>query len=350
MTIAVGSRLGRYGTMENVSIKKLSGAQKTALPDFIAPQLATLVKEPPSGDQWLHELKFDGYRMLCRIDRGNVQFWSRNGKDWTERFPNVVKAVKSLPVKSAILDGEIVVVDSQGRASFQELQRSMGRSITTGFVFEMFDLIYLDGFNLTKVPLRQRKVLLQKLFKSPGARGPLRYSEHIEGDGDVVFKHACEHGIEGIVSKLADSHYDSTRNRNWLKVKCNKRQEFVVAGYTPSARGLPGFGSLVLGVYEKGKLVYAGRVGTGFTIKQRSELKERLDKSSRATSPLAVIPRDPGLREATWTEPRLVAEVEFTEWTSDGSIRHPSFQGLREDKSPKDVAREVPRDSVSIQK
>jgi len=170
----------------------------------------------------------------------------------------------------------------------------------------------------------------------------IRYSEHIRGNGDEFFKHACEYGIEGIVSKLVNSHYESTRNRNWLKVKCVKQQEFVIAGYTPSSKSLPGFGSLVLGVYEKGKLVYAGRVGTGFTFKQRSDLKKQLDKFVRATSPLAVVPKERGLRETKWTEPKIVAEVAFTEWTSDGSIRHPSFQGLREDKNPKDVVREEP--------
>src|SRR2546425_9121968 len=165
--------------------------------------------------------------MLCRIDRGKVRFWSRNGKDWTEKFLNVIEAVKSLPVKSAILDGEIVVVDAQGHSSFQKLQRSMGKSVTAGFVFEVFDLIYLDGFSLVKTPLRQRKLLLKDLCKTNGSRGAVRYSEHLEGNGDAFFKHACEYGIEGIVSKLADSPYESTRDRNWLKVKCNKQQKFV---------------------------------------------------------------------------------------------------------------------------
>lgn len=331
-------------------VKKVPGARKATLPNFIAPQLATLVKEAPPGDEWFHELKFDGYRMLCCIDGGKVRFWSRNGKDWTTKFPGIAEAVKLLPFTSAIIDGEIVVVDAQGRSSFQKLQRAMGKSVIAGFVFEVFDLIYLDGFNLTKTPLRQRKLLLKDLFKSLGSRGPLRYSEHLEGNGDAFFKHACEYGIEGIVSKLADSPYDSARNRNWLKVKCNKQQEFVIAGYTPSAKGLPGFGSLVVGVYDKGKLVYAGRVGTGFTFKQRSDLKKQLDKFSRKTAPFLLIPNDPGLRKARWTEPKLIAEVAFTEWTSDGSIRHPSFQGLREDKSPKEVVREVPSNSAKARK
>jgi len=323
-------------------INKLPGARKAKLPAFVAPQLATLVKEPPAGDEWVHELKFDGYRMLCRIDRGKVTFWSRNEKEWTGKFVNVVESVKSLPLTTAILDGEIVMVDAQGHSSFQKLQRAMSKSATSAFVYEVFDLIHLDGYDLTRVSLKERKRLLKGLCS--GSRGTIRYSEHLEGNGDAFFKHACEYGIEGIVSKLADSTYDSTRNRNWLKVKCNKQQEFVIVGYTPSTKSLPGFGSLVLGVYEKNKLVYAGRVGTGFTFQLRSDLQKQLDKIARKTSPLVSLPKDPGLRNTRWAEPKLIAEVQFMEWTSDGSIRHPSFQGLREDKGPKEVVRELPND------
>lgn len=299
------------------------------------------MKEPPPGEEWLHELKFDGYRMLCRIDRGKVKFFSRNGKEWTAKFPTVAATAKLLPVISAMLDGEIVIVDAQGRSSFQKLQHALGKSITTAFVYEVFDLIYLDGFDLTRVPLKKRKALLKGICG--GRRDQLRYSEHLEGNGDAFFKHACEYGIEGIVSKLANSPYDSKRNRNWLKVKCNKQQEFVIVGYTPLAKNMPGIGALILGVYEKGKLVHAGRVGTGFTVKLRTELQKQLDKIARKSSPLLVIPKDPGLRQAHWTEPKLIAEVAFAEWTDEGSIRHPSFQGLREDKSPKDVVRELPK-------
>jgi bifunctional non-homologous end joining protein LigD len=322
-------------------LQKLPGARKAPLPDFIPPQLATLVSAPPSGDAWLHELKFDGYRMVCHFNRGKTRFWSRNQKDWTEKFPNLSKALKALPATTAILDGEVVVVDKAGRTSFQKLQQSM-KGGAASFVFQIFDLVYLDGFNLTRVPLRERKALLEELLAAVAVKGPLRYSDHVAGNGDRFFKQACEYGIEGIVSKLADSVYESTRSRSWLKVKCIKRQEFVIVGYTPSKKDFPGFGSLILGVYEKGKLVYSGRVGTGFSIKQRLELQKKLDRISQPAMPFATKPKDPGLRDAHWARPELVAEVEFTEWTEEGSIRHPSFKGLREDKKAKDVVREEP--------
>jgi bifunctional non-homologous end joining protein LigD len=326
-------------------LKKLPGARKAAMREFIAPQLATLVKEPPAGEGWLHEIKFDGYRMICHLSRGKVRFWSRNGKDWTEKFPSLVQALKSFPATTAILDGEVVVFDKAGRSRFQLLQQAMGKGGkggTTAFVFEVFDLIYLEGYSLSQTPLRERKRVLEQLLASAKAKGQVRYSDHVEGNGAEFFKQACKHGLEGIVSKLAESPYESTRNRNWLKTKCVKRQEFVIAGYTPSKKGFPGFGSLVLGVHDKGKLVYSGRVGTGFSIKQRLELRKKLDRISQPTMPFAVKPKDPGLRDAHWVKPQLVAEVEFIEWTADGSIRHPSFQGLREDKKPSEIVREEP--------
>jgi bifunctional non-homologous end joining protein LigD len=322
-------------------IKKLSGVRKAAMPDFIAPQLATLVPAAPNGDDWLHELKFDGYRMVCHLQRGKARFWSRNQKDWTDKFPNLNKALKALPATAAILDGEVVVVDKAGRSSFQKLQQSMKGGAAT-FVFQIFDVIYLDGYSLTRVPLKERKALLEELLARVDSKGPLRYSDHVVGDGDRFFKQACAYGIEGIVSKLADSVYESTRTRSWLKVKCTKRQEFVIAGYTPSKKNFPGFGSLILGVYDKGKLVYSGRVGTGFSIKQRLELQKKLDRIAQPAMPFATKPKDPGLRDAHWAKPQLVGEVEFTEWTEEGSIRHPSFQGLREDKKATDVVREEP--------
>ena len=311
------------------------------MPEFISPQLATLQDKPPAGEQWLHELKFDGYRMLCHLNRGSVRFFSRNNKDWTNKFPHLGKAIKEFPASAAILDGEVVAVDSKGRASFQKLQQAM-KTGDAGFIFHVFDLIYLDGYNLARTPLLERKSLLESLFASVPAKSPLRYSDHVEGNGAKFFKQACDYGIEGIVSKLADSPYESTRTRTWIKVKCIKRQEFVIAGFTLSDKDFPGFGALILGVYDKGKLVYAGRAGTGFTIKQRLELRKKLDGLVRATSSFAEKPKDPRLKRAVWVTPKLVGEVAFTEWTDDGSVRHPSVQGLREDKKAQDVVREEP--------
>jgi len=327
--------------MNSKQLQNLPGARKMAMPEFVAPQLATLMKEAPKGNEWLHELKFDGYRLLCFLHRGKVRLWTRNRKDWTDKFPSIVKALQSLKVQSAILDAEVVAMDSSGRSSFQNLQQAIHKTGGRGLVLEIFDLIYIEGFSLTRTPLIERKRVLGNLIGKVRSNGVLRYSDHVEGNGPKFLKQACDFGIEGIVSKLADSPYESTRTHSWQKVKCLRRQEFVIAGYTLSDKGLP-FSSLVLGVYEKGKLIYAGRVGTGFSNKLRAELKQTLDRIARPTKPFAVIPSDPDLRRAIWTEPKLVGEVEFSEWTNDNVIRHPSFQGMREDKKATDVVREEP--------
>jgi len=279
--------------------------------------------------------------LLCHLEGRQIRFWTRNRKDWTLKFASVGKAVKSLPIKSAILDGEIVALDNAGRASFQRLQQSINKGASANLIFHIFDLIYLEGFNLTRCPLRERKRVLAELLEPLGDTALLRYSDHIEGSGAEFFKEACKLGLEGIVSKLADSPYESTRSKSWLKIKCIRRQEFVIAGYTLSDKGLP-FSSLVLGFYDHGKLIYAGRAGTGYSNALRVELKKKLDKIVIAKRPFETIPKDPDLRRAVWTEPKLVGEVAFTEWTDEGVIRHPSFQGLREDKKPKDVIREEP--------
>jgi bifunctional non-homologous end joining protein LigD len=322
-------------------IKNLPGARKVGMPEFVSPQLATLVDKPPAGDEWFHELKFDGYRLLCHVDGRQVRFWTRNRKDWTAKFASVGKAVTALPVKTAILDGEIVALDPQGRASFQRLQQSINKGAGAGLIFHIFDLIYVQGFDITRCPLRERKRVLWELLEPLGDAGLLRYSDHIEGNGAKFFKEACKLGLEGIVSKLAGSPYESTRSRSWLKIKCIKRQEFVIAGYTLSDKGIP-FSSLILGYYDRGKLIYAGRAGTGYTNAMRVDLKKKLDRIAVDKRPFEQIPKDPDLRRAVWTEPKLVGEVAFTEWTDEGIIRHPSFQGLREDKNPKDVIREEP--------
>jgi bifunctional non-homologous end joining protein LigD len=311
------------------------------MPEFVPPQLATLVDKPPAGDEWFHELKFDGYRLLAHLDNGQVRFWTRNQNDWTAKFSAVGKAVKALKLKTAILDGEIVALDPSGRASFQRLQNSINKGASAGLLYHVFDLIYIEGYSLVKVPLRDRKVVLASLLEPFGDKGLLRYSDHIEGNGAEFLREACKLGLEGIVSKRGDSLYESTRSRNWLKVKCLKRQEFVIAGYTLSDKGIP-FSSLILGVYDRGELIYAGRAGTGFSNQLRIDLKKALDRIVRKERPFAVIPNDPSLRRAVWAEPKLVGEVVFSEWTDEGIIRHPSFQGLRQDKKPQEVVREEP--------
>lgn len=316
------------------NLEKLEGAQKAPMPGFIPPQLATLVKEPPSGDQWLHELKFDGYRMLCHINGDKVRFWSRSEKDWTSKFPNLIDAMAKLGVKSAVIDGEVVIFEADGRSSFQRLQNAIA-SAKGRFSFVAFDLIYLNGIDLSRVPLEKRKAVLRELLDSIPKTSPLRYSDHIEGNGELFFTHACKSGIEGIVSKLRNSIYESRRNRSWLKVKCERREEFLIGGYTTSSAGLPGFGALILGVYKDDRLVYAGRVGTGFTMKGRVDLQKRLEKYARESPPFEHLPRDPGLRDAHWTDPVLIAEVSFIEWTDEGTLRHPAFHGLRESKRQK---------------
>jgi bifunctional non-homologous end joining protein LigD len=327
--------------LKKIILKNLPGARKVAMPEFVAPQLATLVDKPPSGEAWLHELKFDGYRLLCHLEGRQVRFWTRNRKDWTAKFAGVGKAVKALPLKSAILDGEIVALDEKGRASFQRLQQSINKGAGSGLIYHIFDVIYIDGFDLTRCPLRERKRVLEELLAPLGDTSVLRYSDHIEGSGAQFFKEACKLGLEGIVSKQAESIYESTRSRSWLKIKCIRRQEFVIAGYTLSDKGIP-FSSLILGFYDRGKLIYAGRAGTGYTNAMRVELKKKLDRIAVNERPFEDIPKDPDLRKAVWTEPKFVGEVAFTEWTDEGIIRHPSFQGLREDKKPKDVVREKP--------
>ena len=322
-------------------IKKIPGARKTPMPEFVPPQLATLVDKPPAGDEWLHELKFDGYRLLGHFENGQVRFWTRNQNDWTAKFPAIGKALKALRLKTVILDGEVVALDASGRASFQRLQQSINKGASAGLLYHVFDLIYIEGYSLVKTPLLERKRVLAELLEPLGDKGLLRYSDHIEGNGEQFLKEACKLGLEGIVSKRGASVYEFTRSRNWLKVKCLRRQEFVIAGYTLSDKGIP-FSSLILGVYDRGKLIYAGRAGTGFSNQMRVELKKMLDRIARKERPFAVIPSDPGLRRAVWAEPKLVGEVAFSEWTDEGIIRHPSFQGLRQDKKPQEVVREEP--------
>jgi bifunctional non-homologous end joining protein LigD len=318
--------------------KMPAGARKAALPALVHAQLATLVDEAPAGEGWVHEIKYDGYRMLCRVERGRCQVWSRNGKDWTANFPAIAREVARLPVKSAWIDGEIVMLGENGGTSFQALQNAMSANDQHALVYFAFDLVHLDGYDLREVPLVERKRLLESLV---GSQGTVRYSPHLATDGPTMLREACKLGLEGIISKRADAPYQATRGRAWLKVKCSKRQEFVIGGFTEGQGSRSGFGALHLGVYEDGKLRYVGKVGTGFNEASLAGIRKRLDRLRTDAPPFANPPKGAEARRATWVKPVLVGEVEFTEWTRDGTLRHPSFQGLREDKPAKDVVRET---------
>jgi bifunctional non-homologous end joining protein LigD len=299
------------------------------------PQLAQLVKEAPSGEQWLHELKYDGYRIGCRIDGASITLLSRNGKDWTEAFPEIARAAKALKVESALIDGEVCLLLPDGRTSFQALQ-NLAAGDRSRLVYFAFDLMYLNGRSLVTQPLEARKAALKKILR--GER--IRFSEHMNADGPDAFREACRLRLEGIISKPRNAPYQMGKRVGWVKTKCVNRQEFVIGGFTDPEGSREGIGALLVGVNDGERLVFAGKVGTGFTVKSARELRATLNGIEVASSPFA--PPPPGWlgRNAHWVKPTLVAEVEFTEWTSDGKIRHPSFQGLRKDKPARAVIRE----------
>ncbi|HYD40220.1 MAG TPA: DNA ligase D [Anaeromyxobacter sp.] len=306
------------------------------------PQLATLVPAAPDGAGWIHETKYDGYRIGCAVEDGAVTLWSRRGKDWTAQFPEVAQAARALPVRSALLDGEVAVVLPDGRTSFQALQNAFGGGRRELRYF-VFDLLFLDGEDLAALPLRERKRRLEALLaRSPGF---LRYAAHLDGPGPAILREACRLGLEGVVSKRADDSYRPGRNTGWVKAKCVARQELVIGGFTDPEGARDGLGALLVGHHESGRLRFAGKVGTGFTNASARALRARLEKLERKEPPFDPAPRGWLGRNAHWVEPTLVAEVAFTEWTEDGKIRHPSFQGLREDKLAPEVIRETPRDA-----
>jgi DNA ligase D-like protein (predicted ligase) len=309
-------------------------------PDYV-PQLARLVAAPPSGDEWLHEIKYDGYRIGARVRKGRVTLYTRNGNDWTGAFPQIAAAVEKLRLDDALIDGEAAMVLPDGRTSFQAMQNASGPSKRGTLVYFVFDLLRLNGDNLQALALAERKARLKKLV---GAKktGPIRYSDHIQGNGNAFFAEACRAGLEGIVSKRRDEPYRAGRHGGWLKTKCVQRQEFVIGGFTDPEGVRAGIGALLIGYYEEGRLVFCGKVGTGFTHKVALDLRATLDRIEIKTSPFAPPPSGPLGRHAHWARPDLVCEVVFTEWTSDGKIRHPSFQGLRKDKNPKEIGRERP--------
>lgn len=323
------------------TLEEIADAVKAPLPDAFSPALATMVREAPAGDEWLHEIKFDGYRALAFIAGGKARIVSRNGKDWTERFGPLALAAAALPVREALLDGEVVVLRPDGTTSFSGLQAALAGGRDRDLTYYLFDLLHRDGRDMTRVPLVERKRALAALLRE--VPGPLRLSTHVEGQGREFFLEACKHGLEGVVSKRADSPYTSGRGRDWVKAKCTKSQEFVIAGYTGPSKGGSPVAALLLGVHdERGRLVYAGRVGSGFTDAVAADLQRKLARLEQEKSPFAVPPPRAVTRGARWVAPRLIADVNFAEWTPDGVLRHPAFKGLREDKAASEIVREQP--------
>ena len=293
----------------------------------------------PKGENWLHELKYDGYRIIARKAPDGVTLFSRSGLDWTIRFPVIAKALAKLPCEQALLDGEIAFVLPSGLTSFKELQEHIDTPHPS-FRFFLFDLLDLEGKDWRKRPLLERKAELEKLLTKKKLPDWLIYSDHVQGSGRAFYEQVCETGLEGVVSKRADSPYVSGRTKAWLKIKCEKRAELVIGGYSKSSvKGRP-FSSLLLGTFEDGKFVYAGKVGTGFSSADLSSLAKRFKPLEQKTSPFIEVPAEER-KDAVWLKPQLVCEVAFTDWTRDGRLRHPSFQGLREDKPPREVSRDV---------
>ena len=311
--------------------------RSTSAPEFTAPQLATLVSQPPRGEGWVHEIKFDGYRLLAVIDSGGAKLFTRAANDWTGRFEPIRAALGKLKVESAVIDGEVVYLADDGTMSFHGLQNALATAQLGRLRYYAFDLLHLDGADLRQQPLLDRKTALQRLL----AKAPqqILYSEHFAQSGEEVLGQACQLALEGIVSKRAAGAYRSGRTDDWLKSKCIKEQEFVIGGYTEQDKHAGLLGALLIGYYEKDELKFAGKVGTGFTQAEGRALLGKLATRRAGASPFKKLPSD-ARRAAIFVVPELVAHVNFSEWTPDGKLRHPSFQGLREDKPAREVGRE----------
>ena len=290
----------------------------------------------------MHEIKFDGYRMLCQINAGKVHFISRNGKDWTRNFAELSREAGELPVDNAILDGEVVVVEPDGRTSFQALQNAFETG-QAPFLFYVFDLLYLNGLDLRDAAIEDRKSVLRAVIPE-GDEGPFKFSDHVIGNGATLFAEAARLKLEGIVSKRLGRPYTGRRSPDWLKVKCSMREEFVIGGFTKPGGGRKYFGALAIGYYDReGDFIYAGRVGTGFNEATLASLHAKFKDLIQKESPFKNLSGSTGqAKGVTWLKPTLIAQVEFSNWTDDGQLRHPSFQGLREDKKAKDIVRDDP--------
>jgi bifunctional non-homologous end joining protein LigD len=335
--IAKGLKSRKKAGKEAPATRVWTKSGEVGMPAFRPPQLATLVADIPEGDNWVFETKYDGYRAIAAVAGDQVRIYTRNGNDWTEKFGSLVPPLAKVTKGAALIDGEICAL-SNGRSDFASMQDAFASG--TALTYFVFDLLELDGENLERLPLIERKEKLRKLIGRSKATGAIQFSDHVRGHGQEVFQAMCDAHQEGVIAKLADSPYRHERTKTWLKIKCLQRQEFVIGGWRPSDKK-KSFASLILGTWEDGKLIYRGRVGTGFNAESAERIQGELDKRARKTSPFENAPRDIS-RRANWIEPTMVGEVEFTEFTPEGYLRHPSFMALREDKPSKSVKLERP--------
>ena len=318
------------------------------LPSFVSPQLCQSVEKPPSGPQWLHEIKLDGFRMAARIDNDRVQLLTRTGLDWTDKYPSAIAALANLGVKTAYIDGELCGVDDVGLPSFANTQAATDGVRGARLVYYAFDLLHLNGWDVSTLPLVERKALLEPL---PANKLGLQFNRHETGDGELILKHAGKLGFEGVVSKTIDAPYAPGNRGLWRKAKWLNRQEFVIVGWSDPEGTRPHLGALLLGYYtDDGRLIYAGRVGTGMPVKVLADLRRRLEPLARKTSPLSVPPPRSTrfgsplvLSRVHWVDPKLVAEITYLTWTADNLLRHTVYVGLREDKPADQVRRETAR-------
>ncbi|HVE11529.1 MAG TPA: DNA ligase D [Paraburkholderia sp.] len=357
-TASRGAHPDIVATRSDASLRELAeapaieGATRARLPASCKPQLATLVDTAPAGDDWLYEIKFDGYRVLARFDRHAkqpVRIFTRAGNDWTDKFAKQAQALAKLGIDSGWLDGEAVVLDARGVPSFQALQNAFDTHRERDITLYLFDVPFLNGYDLREVPLEQRRALLRAIVE-PQRDDMLRFSADFGRDADALLKSACDMSLEGIIGKRRGSRYTAGRSAAWIKLKCRRRQEFVIGGYTGPAGSREAFGALLLGVYDgDGKLQYAGRVGTGFDTALLRSLKKELDARETAKMPFASVPGERSRTPVHWVKPELVAECNFAEWTEERIVRQASFISLRRDKPARQIVVETPRKGADVQ-